>query len=123
MSHIVTVQTEVRDPAAVRAACRRLGLSPPVAGTTRLFRGEAVGMAVQLPDWVYPVVCDTACGQIRYDNFEGRWGDPRHLDRLVQAYAAEKVKIEARKQGHLVTEAVLPDGSIRLCLQVAGGAA
>ena len=33
MSHIVTIRTEVRDPAAVAAACRRLGLPEPVHGT------------------------------------------------------------------------------------------
>ncbi len=37
MSHIVTIKTEVRDAAAVRAACRRLGLSEPVQGNARLF--------------------------------------------------------------------------------------
>ena len=30
MSHIVEIKTQVRDAAAVQAACRRLGLSPPV---------------------------------------------------------------------------------------------
>ena len=56
MSHIVVVTTQVRDVAAVRAACQRLGLPQPVQGTTKLFSGEAEGLAVQLPDWVYPVV-------------------------------------------------------------------
>ena len=87
VSHLVTVKTEVRDAAAVRAACTRLGLAEPVQGTTRLFSGEATGLAVQLPDWVYPVVADVATGTLRYDNFGGRWGDQRHLDAFVQAYA------------------------------------
>ena len=30
MSHIVTIQTKVRDPHAVAAACRRLNLAAPV---------------------------------------------------------------------------------------------
>jgi len=63
VSHIVTIKTEVRDAAAVHAACKRLGLPAPVCGKTQLFSGEAEGWAVQLPDWVYPVVCDTASGQ------------------------------------------------------------
>jgi len=41
MSHIVTRKTEVRDAAAVHAACRRLGVSEPVQGKARLFSGEA----------------------------------------------------------------------------------
>ena len=73
MSHIVTIKTEVRDTAAVRAACRRLSLTEPVEGKTKLFSGEAAGLAVQLPGWTYPVVCDVASGQVLFDNFEGRW--------------------------------------------------
>jgi hypothetical protein len=30
MSHVVTVQAKVRDPAAIAAACQRLGLAAPV---------------------------------------------------------------------------------------------
>ena len=73
LSHIVQIQTQVRDAAAVQAACRRLGLPAPEQGTVKLFSGEATGLAVQLPDWKYPVVCDTASGQLQYDDFEGRW--------------------------------------------------
>ena len=123
MSHIVTVKTECRDAAAVRAACQRLGLAQPVQGTTKLFSGEVIGLAVQLPDWQYPVVCDLASGQVRYDNFQGRWGDQRQLDRFLQAYAAEKVKIQSRQAGHFVTETQRADGSLKLTIQVAGGAA
>src|SRR5690606_1605931 len=36
MSHIVTIQTEVRDLAAVRAACKRLELDEPKTGTAKL---------------------------------------------------------------------------------------
>jgi hypothetical protein len=39
MSHIVHIQTQIRDPVALAAACVRLGLSHPVAGTARLFAG------------------------------------------------------------------------------------
>lgn len=63
MSHIVTVKTEIRDVTAVRAACHRLGLAEPVLGTTKLFRGEVNGLAVQLPGWLFPVVADLADSQ------------------------------------------------------------
>lgn len=123
MSHIVTVKTEVRDEAAVRAACRRLTLARPAQGEVKLFSGTVSGLAVQLPDWQYPICCELATGQLRFDNFSGRWGDPKHLDRFLQAYAVEKARIEARKRGHTVTEQTLADGSIKLTIQVAGGAA
>jgi hypothetical protein len=73
MSHIVTIEAEARDPAAVAAACRRLGLPAPVAGTAKLFDGEAAGLLVRLPGWLYPAVVDPATGRIRYDNYGGAW--------------------------------------------------
>ena len=120
MSHIITIKTEIRDANAVHAACRRLSLAGAKEGKVRLFDGEAQGLAVQLPEWVYPVVCDLASGQVRFDNFNGRWGDLKHLDRFLQAYAVEKAKIEARKKGHSVTEQTLADGSIKIKICVNG---
>ena len=123
MSHVVTIQTQVKDAAAVRAACQRLGLPAPVQGKTQLFSGEATGLAIQLPDWQYPVIANLATGQLQFDNFHGRWGDQKHLDRFLQAYAVEVVRAEARKKGHTCTEQALADGSIKLTVQVPGGAA
>ena len=122
MSHIVSITTEIRDAEAVRAACSRLGLPTPVEGTTRLFSGEATGLAVQLPDWKYPVVCELSNGSVQYDNYSGRWGQQQELDSLMQAYAVEKARIEARRHGHSVTETELQDGSIRLQIQIGGAA-
>ncbi|HEY1600918.1 MAG TPA: DUF1257 domain-containing protein [Pirellulales bacterium] len=123
MSHVVQIQTEVRDAVAMRAACQRLGLTQPTQRTVRLFSAQATGLAVELPGWRYPVVCNLTSGQLNFDNYGGRWGDQNQLDRLLQAYACEKAKIEARKRGHSVTEQSLADGSIKLTIQVAGGAA
>ena len=123
MSHIVEIKTEVRDPAAVRAACQRLKLDQPTHGTTKLFSGEATGLIVKLPGWKYPAVFDTQTGQARYDNYNGRWGERSQLDRFLQIYAVEKARIEARRRGHAVTEQQLADGSIKLTVQVRGGAA
>ena len=120
MSHIVQILTEVRDPTAVAAACRRLGLPEPVQGTVQLFSGEATGTLVKLPGWLYAVACDTATGQLRYDNYGGSWGSQLHLDRFMQAYAVEKARIEARRRGHSVVEQALADGSIKLSIHVGG---
>jgi len=123
MSHVVSIQTKVRDMAGIQAACRRLGLSEPVQGKARLFSGEVTGVVVNLPGWEYPIVCDLESGQVQFDNFQGRWGDRRELDRFLQVYAAEKVKIEVRKKGLSVLEQPLSDGSIKLTVQMKGGAA
>jgi hypothetical protein len=118
----VTIKCEIRDPAAVRAACQRLGLPQPVQGTHRLFTSSATGLAVVLPKWRYPAVCDLATGQVHYDNFKGHWGEQAKLDQFLQAYAVERAKAEARRKGHQVTEAKLTDGSIKLTISVGGAA-
>ena len=122
MSHIVTIQTQVRDPVAVAAACQRLKLPQPVQGRFRLFSGEVARLGVELPGWRYPVVCQTETGEVKFDNFEGRWGEQRHLDAFLQGYAVEKAKLEARRRGHCVIEQPLADGSIKLTVQVGGAA-
>jgi hypothetical protein len=120
LSHIVTIKTEVRDAQGVAEACRRLGLSPPTTGTATLFSGEATGLLVKLPGWLYPVVFDPTTGQVQFDNYDGAWGDRKHLDRFTQAYAVEKARLEARKRGHSVVEQALADGSIKLSIRVGG---
>jgi hypothetical protein len=89
LSHIVQIQTEIRDRAAIEAGCRRLGLALPTEGTFKLYASRATGLAVKLPGWSYPVVCDTATGRVQYDNFAGHWGKQEELDRFLQAYAVE----------------------------------
>ena len=123
MSHIVSIHTQIRDATAVAAACQRLGLPPPNERTVQLFSEPVTGLAVELPGWHYPVVCDLSTGHVRFDNYGGSWGYQKELDRFLQCYAAEKAKIEAHKKGYSVTEQSLQDGSIKLTIQVAGGAA
>ena len=118
MSHIVEIRTEVRDPLAIAAACDRLRLPAPAAGQHRLYSGSVTGLAVQFPEWRYPVVCDTATGQVRYDNYGGQWGDQSRLNQFLQAYAVERARLEARRRGHTVTEESLSDGSIKLTIRV-----
>ena len=84
MSHIFQIQTQIKDAAAVRAACQRLGLAQPVQGKTQAlqWRGRRAGCAVarlglsrHLRHRQRPV---------KFDNFQGRWGDQHHLDRFLR---------------------------------------
>ena len=122
MSHIVQIKTEVRDEAAVQSACKRLHLPKPTRGTFELYNSTESGLGIELPHWKYPVVADTESGQLRYDNYEGRWGDQEFLDQFLQGYAVEKAKIEARRRGHSVAEQKLDDGSVKLTVSVGGEA-
>jgi GGDEF domain-containing protein len=67
-------------------------------------------------------VADTDTGQLRYDNYSGRWGNQEFLDQFLQSYAVEKAKIEARRRGHSVTEQRLGDGFVKLTVSVGGEA-
>ncbi|WP_417850266.1 DUF1257 domain-containing protein [Thalassoglobus sp.] len=118
MSHIVSIQTEVRDPVAIRSACNRLKLPEPVFGEVKLFSSSATGWAVRLPQWRYAVVADVNTGKLAFDNYNGRWGEQKQLDRFLQRYAVEKASLEARKAGHSVIEQPLKDGSIKLTVNV-----
>ena len=122
MSHIVQIETQIKDEQAVRAACTRLQLAAPEHKTVRLFNATATGLCVQLPGWQYPVVANLQTGQVQYDNYGGHWGEQVHLNKFLQAYAVEKAKIEARKKGHMVTETTLHDGPIRVTIRVGGAA-
>jgi hypothetical protein len=114
MSHIVSIQSRLHDPAAIASACQRLGLAVPTAGTAELFSGTAEGLLLHLPGWRYPAVIDVLTGTVRYDVYEGSWGEEAKLHRFLQMYAVEKAKAEARKRGLQVQEQALADGSIKL---------
>src|SRR5271156_277879 len=120
MSHIVTIKTKVTDPAALVAACRRLGLEQPIRGMAELFSAQATGLIVKLPGWQFPVVADVTTGEVKFDNYGGARGSPVELDKLLQAYAVERAKSEARRTGHTVTEQTLANGSIKLTVQIGG---
>ena len=81
-----------------------------------------VGAGLKFPG-LHHVVANLATGELKFDDFNGRWGDRSHLDAFLQAYACEKAKSEARRRGHQCTEQTLADGSVKLTILVQGGAA
>ena len=113
MSHTVTIKTTITDLAAIQAASQRLKLAQPITGDVRLFDRIATGIGVQLDGWRFPI-CVEPDGNLLFDHFGGFWGVPEKLDQFQQAYAVEKAKLEARKQGYQYSESVMADGSIRL---------
>ena len=121
MSHIVTIQVEVKDFDAIKSAARRLNLKEPVHGRAEIFQTNVEGVIVELGhDWIYPVVCDLNTGELRYDNYGEQWGDQKHLDQFVQTYCIEKATLEARRKGYSVIEQPLADGSVKLTINAGG---
>lgn len=122
MSHVVKIETKIRDVNAIRQACLRLQLAAPVQGKHELYSSTEIGWAVRLTDWRYPVVCKTESGEVAYDNYNGKWGDANRLHEFLQRYAVEKAAIEARRHGYFSTEMLLTDGSIKLTIHTGGSA-
>ena len=114
MSHTVTVETKLKDPAALTAACARLNLPEPEQETVKFFDGtEHAGLAVRPPGFVYPLVVQDT-GEVKLDTYNGRWGDDKFLGKLKQAYAVEAAKLQAKARGHRVAEQRLPGGTVKL---------
>ena len=86
MSHIVEIKTEVRDEAAVQSACSRLHLPRATRGTFELYSSTETGLGIELPHWKYPVVANTDTGELRYDNYEGRWLSLIHISEPTRPY-------------------------------------
>lgn len=120
MSHIVQIKTEVRDEAAMRAACLRLKWAEPLFNNYRVYQVNRTGMGVTPPGWQYPIVCNLETGAVDYDNFNGNWGSQDRLNEFLQAYAVEKAKLEAAKNGFSYYEEQLQDGSVKLTVTVEG---
>ncbi len=122
MSHWTTVQTQIRDINALRAACAELNL--PLLqnaeargyGNNRL-EGQYVirlngpyDIALhQQPDGTYSLLTDWWNGHV-----EAEVG--RNFGRLLQLYAVHKATIEARKRGLSIQRKLLKNGAIQLSI-------
>ena len=116
MSHTVKVSVSLKDPAIIERARIRCGLPALKEGTHKLYSGTFKGLALQLPNWNYPVVINTETGEAKYDNYSGKWGKQVELDKLCQAYALEAGTSAFQAQGYTVTEEPVVDvpGDVRL---------
>lgn len=141
MSHITDVETEVKDLAALKQACSRLGFEFKEGQTSYKWYGQFVGdspmpagmtkedlgkcdHAIKVPGASYEVGVAKVGGvyKLRYD-YWGAGGLHKALggqkaEKLVQAYGIEKTKKEARRLGYTVAgEQAQQDGSVKLILR------
>ena len=122
MSHFATIQTQIKDIVALKAACNELGVS--VLENTEA-RGYSVNhqhgdyvirlkgpydIAVNLqPDKTYGFTTDWYAGHV-----EKEVG--KDFGKLIQLYGVYKATAEARRKGHVVQRRAMTDGSIKLCI-------
>ena len=122
MSHFTTIQTQIRDLAALREACREMGIEVVENAVARGYRsnqhrGEYViklqgpyDIAVnRLPDGTFGLTTDCWGGHVE------REVGPNY-GRLLQLYGLHKARIEAQRKGYTVRRQSLADGRIKLVI-------
>jgi hypothetical protein len=135
ISHLTTVVTQFRDPAAIKAAAKALGIEVVENAKARFFMGMSqtcdlvlklpgrydLGMLRQ-PNGTYSFVCDEELigGKYGTDGF-GRGDAGRKLigeegRRLKQEYALAILQAEARRKGRTLRTEQLKNGSIRVVM-------
>lgn len=118
MSHTMNIAIDMRDRAALKAACDRLAIHYS-EGQHRLYNTTRTGFGVYLPGWNFPVVVNDD-GTVDLDNYGGRWGKMEALHKLQAYYGAAKATAEARKLGHEVYEYQDQNGDLRLRVVIGG---
>lgn len=117
MSHTAECDIKFTATDAVMAACREMGLPEPKPGKFSLHQaGAHEGIGVYLPGWRHPVIIDTKTGVAKYDNYNGQWGQAKHLEQLTQLYGVHVATKAAQRQGQAVRRVVQANGTIRLHL-------
>ena len=122
MSHFTTIQTQVRDVSALRAACQELGLGIRPSTKARGYgsnklKGDLVirlngpyDIAVnQQQDGSFGMTCDWWGGHV-----EKEVG--KSYGRLLQLYGVYKAQAEARRKGYTTRRQALKDGAIKLTI-------
>ena len=129
MSHFTTIETQIRDIAALKAACAELGVGLEAGAEARGYgrrqvRGDYVVRlkgpydiaSDRMPDGGYRLTTDWWSGHV-----EKEVG--KKYGRLLQLYGVHKAQIEARRKGLSTQRRTLADGSVKLVIGVIGGVA
>lgn len=122
MSHFTTIKTKIADIEALRLAVKEMGLELVPNQRPRGYRmGDLCDYVVRLkgpydvglkknPTGTYDIVADWWMDHVESEVGPG-------AGRLLQAYACQKVMLEARKKGYSVLRQECPDGSVKLVLR------
>jgi hypothetical protein len=122
MSHFTSIQTHVRDIAALRDACAELGVEVHENARARGYNlnnlsGEYViklkgpyDIALnKQPDGTFAMTTDWWNGHVEKEAGTG-------FGKLMQLYAVHKASREARRKGYSIQRKAQRDGSIKLCI-------
>jgi hypothetical protein len=122
VSHFTTINTQVKDIEALRAACKEIGLELVQNATARWFASQTLkgDYVIKLrgpydvalnrqQDGSYGLTTDWWNGHV-----EKELG--KNFGKLLQLYGVHKATMEARKKGLGVLRRQKTDGSIKLIL-------
>jgi hypothetical protein len=122
MSHFTTIETQIRDAAALREACRELGVELKENAEARGYgsntrKGDLVVKlkgpydiaATKQTDSTYQLVTDWWGQHVEREVGQG-------YSKLLQLYGVHKAQQEARRKGYTTRRQALKDGSIKLTI-------
>ena len=122
MSHFTAIQVEIRDIAALKAACVEIGLTVDDNTEARGYQKNKIkGDHVIRLNGPYDVALQRLPQggyQVQFDLWQGHVEKELGKDfgRLKQLYGTHKAMREARRKGMTVRRRNLPNGNIHLCI-------
>jgi len=115
MSHSQTVKVTVTNKEALEATAKEMNAQSysTEVQDVNLFDGTYRGMFIHFQNWKYPTVI--ADGELRYDSYNGLWGNEKDLQTFRQGYAANVVRIAGMADGKMLVSDTR-NGSNRIIL-------
>lgn len=124
MSHLATVQTEIKDTKAVQALCDELGLTfHENKRTHRLYTTQApcahaISNSNKWGGYEIGLIGTPTGYTLSFDDMlQGCYGEHsigKGASKLLQLYGVHKATMEARKLGYMVTRKAGANGAIKL---------
>jgi hypothetical protein len=108
-------RTQVKNREQLERVLTDMGVAYEHLSSYTMFDGETVNDALVFRpnNWSHDVAVPKS-GNLRYDNYEGKWGDEAELDKILQAYSVAELKYQSELEGYIITETRLDNGDIEL---------
>lgn len=97
MSHIVTIETEMKNFDTIKEVCKILGLKYEQSKDIKVYNTIKSGIGIYLKGWKYPIVVNEL-GKVDYDNYSGSWGDIEEYNKFINEYSLEETLKRIKKK-------------------------
>ncbi len=122
MSHFTKIQTQIKDIAALKAACGELKLDLVQDEVVRGYTKRDAAYVIKL-NGAFDVGLELDAATQSWGLVYDKWNNYVHSElgtdcgKLIQRYAVCKVEMEARKKGLSVFRKYMDNGNIQVVLQ------